>query len=174
MSLMANHLCLNALTYDLAHLQPCDDQATLWSFPGRTIELIPSFNRNVRMCMALSDSKLTFTECHSTAAQRWTLLTNVSSAFLDHVTSTLKLPALPLFHLSHHHVATPILDQSPLPGSPAPVSPATQSQLPSVVASTTNTSAPDEPDLEVKKRASNVARIMCNTDVLNYLDKKFG
>ena len=32
----------------------------------------------------------------------------------------------------------------------------------------------DEPDLEVKKRASNVARIMYNTDVLNYLDKKFG
>ena len=121
MSLMANHLCLNALTYDLAHLQPCDDQATLWSFPGRTIELIPSFNRNVRMCMALSDSKLTFTECHSTAAQRWTLLTNVSSAFLDHVTSTLKLPALPLFHLSPHHAATPIQDQSrfrvPLPQS---------------------------------------------------------
>ena len=72
MILMANHLCLNALTYDLAHLQPCDDQVTLWSFPGRTIEIIPSFNRNVKMCMALSDSKLTLTECHSSAAQRCT------------------------------------------------------------------------------------------------------
>ena len=82
MSLMANHLCLNAQTFDLAHLQPCDDQATLWSFPGRTIELIPSFNQNVRMCVALSDSKLTFTECHSSAAQRWTLLTMYLLLFL--------------------------------------------------------------------------------------------